>query len=378
MKDIGIYIHIPFCQSKCYYCDFCSFPGTLDNADKYISFIKKEIDMYEEELKDYNVGTIFIGGGTPTVIDGKYVYEIMEYIHKKLNADRVKEVTIEANPKTLDQNKLQIYKIAGINRISVGVQSMNDAMLKKIGRIHTVEDFIHTYKLIRKYEFNNVSFDLMFNLPEQTLEDSIRTLELATELQPEHISYYSLKLEEGTFFYDKYINNQLALPDEDIERDMYHEGINLLMKKGYCHYEISNFAKKGWESKHNIIYWKCEPYIGLGLSAHSYFKSNRYGNTENMNFYFEQVSNKRLAIEEKEFIEKDMEMAEYLILGLRLIEGINFKSFEDKFNINIKEVYGKTINKFIKEGLLEESKGNIKLTLKGLDLCNIVFMEILP
>lgn len=378
MKDIGIYIHIPFCQSKCYYCDFCSFPRMLDNAEKYVSYIKKEIDMYEEDLRNYNVGTIFIGGGTPTVIDGKYIYEIMEYIYKKLNANRVKEITIEANPKTLDQNKLQIYKKAGINRISIGVQSMNDIMLKKLGRIHTVEDFINTYKLIRKCKFNNVSFDLMFNLPGQTLEDSIRTLELATELQPEHISYYSLKIEEGTLFYNKYINNQLILPDEDIERDMYHEGINILFQKGYLHYEISNFARKGYESKHNIIYWKCGPYIGLGLSAHSYFKSHRYGNTEDMNLYFEQISNGRLAIEEKEFIGKDMEMAEYLILGLRLIEGINCKNFENKFNINIKEVYEKTINKFIKEGLLEENNGNIRLTQKGLDICNIVFMEILP
>ncbi len=378
MKNIGIYIHIPFCQSKCYYCDFCSFPNMLENSEKYISFIKKEIDMYEEELRDYNVSTIFIGGGTPTVIDGKYIYEIMDYIYKKTNANNVEEITIEANPITLDKDKLQIYKKAGINRISIGVQSMTDTMLRKIGRIHTVEDFINTYNLIRKFEFSNVSFDLMFNLPEQTLEDSIKTIELAIELEPEHISYYSLKIEEGTQFYSKYINNQLILPNEDIERDMYHKGIELLEKKGYGHYEISNFAKKGYESKHNLIYWKCEPYIGLGLSAYSYFKNCRYGNTEDMNIYFDQISNMKLAIEEKEFIDKDMEMAEYLILGLRLIKGVSYKKFSDKFGVNIKDIYGKTINKFILEGLLEEDKDNIRLTKKGLDLCNIVFMEILP
>ncbi len=378
MKNIGIYIHIPFCQSKCYYCDFCSFPNMLENSEKYISFIKKEIDMYEEELRDYNVSTIFIGGGTPTVIDGKYIYEIMDYIYKKTKANKVEEITIEANPKTLDNDKLQIYKKAGINRISIGLQSMNDTMLKRIGRVHTVEDFINTYKLIRKFEFSNVSFDLMFNLPEQTLEDSLKTLELAIELEPEHISYYSLKVEEGTLFYSKYIKNQLILPNEDIERDMYHKGMELLEKGGYGHYEISNFAKKGYGSKHNLIYWKCKPYIGLGLSAHSYFRNYRYGNTEDMNLYFDQISNMKLAIEEKEFIDKDMEIAEYLILGLRLIKGVSYKKFRDKFGINITDIYGKTINKYILEGLLEEDKDNIRLTKKGLDLCNIVFMEILP
>ncbi|WIV10680.1 radical SAM family heme chaperone HemW [Proteiniborus sp. MB09-C3] len=378
MKDIGIYIHIPFCKSKCYYCDFCSFPRMLDSAEKYVSYIKKEIDLYEEDLKEYNVNTIFLGGGTPTVIDGKYIYEIIDYIYKKTNANQVKEITIEANPKTLDEEKLEMYKKAGINRISIGVQSMNDMMLKKIGRIHTVEDFTNTYNLIRKYEFNNVSFDIMFNLPEQTLEDSIRTLKLAIQLEPEHISYYSLKIEEGTPFNNKYINKQLILPDEDVEREMYHEGIELLKKKGYHHYEISNFAKKGYESKHNLIYWKCEPYIGLGLSAHSYFKNYRYGNTEDMNIYFEQISNKNLATVEKELIDKDMEIAEYLILGLRLIEGVNSNKFKEKFNINIKDIYGKTINKFINEGLLEEDRDNIRLTKGGLDLSNIVFMEILP
>lgn len=378
MKDVGIYIHIPFCQSKCYYCDFCSYPKMMGSAEKYVSYIKKEIDLYEKGLIDYNVSTIFIGGGTPTVIDGKFIYEIIEYIHKKTNANNINEITIEANPKTLDEEKLTIYKNAGINRISIGLQSMNDKMLKKIGRIHTVEDFINTYNLVRKHEFNNVSFDLMYNLPEQTLEDSIRTLELATQLEPEHISYYSLKVEEGTPFFYKYIDNQLILPDEDTERDMYHNGIELLEHKGYYHYEISNFAKKGYESKHNLIYWNCEPYIGLGLSAHSYFNNYRYGNTEDINLYFEQISNMNLAITEREFIDKNMEMAEYLILGLRLIQGVNYKNFKVKFNTNIKEVYGKTIDKFINEGLLVEFNDNLRLSRLGLDLCNIIFMEILP
>ncbi|MFA5524555.1 MAG: radical SAM family heme chaperone HemW [Tissierellales bacterium] len=378
MKDVGIYIHIPFCQSKCYYCDFCSFTKVIDNVEEYVSSIKKEIDLYEKYLNEYNISTIFIGGGTPTVIDGKFIYEIIEHIHKKARANNIKEITIEANPKTIDKKKLNYYKKAGINRISIGLQSMNDLTLKNIGRIHTVEDFITTYNLVRKHGFNNVSLDLMYNLPDQTLEDSIRTLELAIKLEPEHISYYSLNIEEGTPFYNKYINNQLILPDEDTERDMYHNGIDLLEQKGYYHYEISNFAKKGYECKHNMIYWNCEPYIGLGLSAHSYFNNFRYGNTDNMDFYFEKISNKNLAIAEKEFIDNKMEIAEYLILGLRLTQGIKYNSFKEKFNIDIKEVYGGTIEKFINEGLLVEETGNIRLSRLGLDLCNIVFMEILP
>lgn len=378
MKDIGIYIHLPFCKSKCYYCDFCSSPSLLDNEEKYVAFIKKELDLYKEELREYSVNTIFFGGGTPTLINAKYIYDILEHIYKNLNTFDVKEITIEANPKTVNEEKLNIYNKAGINRISIGVQSMNDVMLKKIGRIHTVKDFLDTYNLVRKHGFNNVSFDLMFNLPEQTLDDSMRTLEMAVELEPEHISYYSLKIEEGTPFYDKYVHKELELPDEDIERDMYHKGIELLYEHGYLHYELSNFAKKGYESKHNLIYWKCKPYIGLGISAYSYFENYRYGNTENMNQYFNCINSGSFPIVEKEFIDKNMEMAEYLILGLRLIEGISYDDFYNKFGVNIKEVYGKTIDKFIQQDLLIESGKKLRLSKKGLDLCNIVFMEILP
>ncbi|SDZ19623.1 oxygen-independent coproporphyrinogen-3 oxidase [Proteiniborus ethanoligenes] len=378
MGDIGIYVHIPFCQSKCYYCDFCSYPSILDNSEKYISYLKREIDIYEERLKDYSISTIFLGGGTPTAINGEYIYEIMGYIHKKLNTNRIKEVSIESNPKTLDDEKLNIYKNAGINRISLGVQSMNDTMLNKIGRIHTAEDFINTYRLIRKHGFDNVNFDIMFNLPGQTIHDSIKTLGIITELEPEHISYYSLKIEEDTPFYHMYMNKQIVLPDEDTEREMYHKGIELLEKKDYIHYEISNFAKKGYESRHNLIYWRAEPYIGLGLSAHSYFEKFRYGNTEDLNIYFEQLSNGQLPIEEKEFIDDNMEVAEYIILGLRLMQGVNIEDFRKRFCIDILDKYGEIIDKFIKKGLLEKKDNNIKLTKKGLDLCNLVFMEILP
>lgn len=378
MKDIGIYIHIPFCQSKCYYCDFCSYPNMLDDSKKYISYLKREIDLYEHDLKNYNISTIFFGGGTPTIIDGKYIYEIIEYLHNKFNINKVKEISIESNPKTLDNEKLNIYKKSGINRISLGVQSMNDKMLKRIGRIHTSEDFIQTYNLIRKKGFDNINFDIMFNLPQQTLEDSNKTLELVADLEPEHISYYSLKIEEKTPFAKQYSNNELILPDEDVEREMYHNGIKFLEKKGFNHYEISNFAKEGYESKHNLIYWKAEPYIGLGLSSHSYFNGFRYGNTENLNVYIEQLSNGKLAIEEKEFIDKDMEVAEYLILGLRLIEGININSFWEKFDVELLNKHGVVINKYIKEGLLEMKGDNIRLTKRGLDLCNIVFTDILP
>lgn len=378
VEDISLYIHIPFCQSKCLYCDFCSFSNLFDCVEKYVFNLKREIDIYEEKLKKYKIKTIYIGGGTPSVIDGKFIYEIMDYIFRKLNISNLEEITIEVNPKTLNSNKLEIYKDLGINRISIGVQSMNDEMLKRIGRIHTVKDFINTYNLIRKFNFDNVSFDLMFNLPDQSLFDSIRTLELAAELKPDHISYYSLKVEEGTPFYKEFIDGKLKLPDEDTERQMYHRAIDFLETKGYLHYEISNFARKGYESKHNLVYWRCLPYIGLGLSAHSYFENYRYGNTNNLEHYLKEIAKGRLAIEEKEYISSNMEMAEYMILGLRLINGVNYKAFEDKFKTSLFNIYGDILNKFIVNGLLEKRNDSIALTKKGLDLCNIVFMEILP
>lgn len=378
MKDIGVYVHIPFCKSKCLYCDFNSYTNKQDLVEKYIYYLKKEIDLYTAELKGFNVKTIFIGGGTPSYVDGRYIYEIIEHMNKQLNMGKLAEFSIEVNPKTLDREKLNIYKQIGINRISMGVQSFNDVMLKRIGRIHSVNDVIETYNMIRKHGFDNINFDIMFNLPGQSIENVKDTLKKAIILSADHISYYSLKLEEGTPFYISHQKSELQLPDEDAEREMYHSGVELLKQNGYYHYEISNFAKKEYKCEHNLIYWNVEPYVGLGISAHSNINNKRYGNLYDFEDYFTKIDNKELPITEVEVINREMEMAEYIILGLRLIQGINKSSFARRFSVDIEEKFGDIITKHVKQGLLYEDLNNIKLTKQGLDLCNLVFMDILP
>ncbi|MGF7056367.1 radical SAM family heme chaperone HemW [Brassicibacter mesophilus] len=378
MKDIGVYVHIPFCKSKCLYCDFNSYTNKQDLVEKYIYYLKKEIDLYTAELKEFNVKTIFIGGGTPSYVDGRYIYEIIEHMNKRLNMSKLAEFSIEVNPKTLDREKLNIYKQIGINRISMGVQSFNNDMLKRIGRIHSANDVIETYNMIRKHGFDNINFDIMFNLPEQSIDNVKDTLKKAIILSADHISYYSLKLEEGTPFYISHQKSELQLPDEDEEREMYHSGVELLKQNGYYHYEISNFAKKEYKCEHNLIYWNVEPYVGLGISAHSNINNKRYGNLYDFEDYFTKIDNKELPITEVEVINREMEMAEYIILGLRLIQGINKSRFARRFSVDIGEKFGDIITKHVKQGLLYEDLNNIKLTKQGLDLCNLVFMDILP
>ncbi|AFS78837.1 oxygen-independent coproporphyrinogen-III oxidase 1 [Gottschalkia acidurici 9a] len=379
-RELGIYIHIPFCYSKCYYCDFNSHIDQYSYIEKYIEYLKKEIDLYENSIKEYKLKTIFFGGGTPSLIDQKYICEIIEYIYKKMNTQYLEEITIEANPKTLNEAKLSAYRDAGVNRISLGLQTLNDNLLKNIGRIHSVQDFYDTYNLIRKNGFKNINVDIMFNLPNQSVTDVLDTLEKVVELDIEHISLYSLKVEEGTPFYNMYESGEITLPDEDIEREMYHRSIRFLEDRGYKQYEISNFSKKDYECKHNLIYWKLKPYIGLGLSAHSNIGSYRYGNVESFSDYFSLIDEKKLPIikDEKEFIDIDMEIAEYIILGLRLTKGIDKQEFKLKYNKGIEEVFKENLDKFINQGLICQDDKVIRLTKRGLDLCNLVFMELLP
>ena len=378
MKELSLYIHIPFCESKCYYCDFCSFGNRFDLVDKYISYLKKEIDIYRDIYADYIIKTIFIGGGTPSIIEEEYIFDITNHLHKRFSMKGLEEFTIESNPNSLNDNKLKVYKESGINRISLGLQSMDNNILKDIGRLHTKEDFIKIYKKIRNHQFNNVNIDLMFNLPNQSVNDLLNTLKEVNTLSPEHISFYSLKVEEGTPFHDRKLKGKLDLPSEDNERKMYHKGIEFLLNKGYNHYEISNFSKRGYESKHNLAYWQVKPYIGLGLAAHSNINNKRYGNFSDFQSYFSSIDNKKLPIDETEYIDENMEMSEYAILGLRLTDGINKDVFYKRFNINFDEIFGENIKKLISRGLLIEKDSNISLTPLGLDLSNIVFMELLP
>lgn len=373
MKEIGIYIHIPFCIKKCEYCDFVSYCNKKEYVPQYINALKKEIK--NNINKEYKITTIYIGGGTPSSIEENYIADIIETIKLNMNEENLKdfeniEVTIEVNPGTVNKEKLQVYKKIGINRLSIGLQETHNELLKSIGRIHTYEEFIKTYNLARKIGFNNINVDLMIALPNQTIQDIKENLEKITKLNPEHISVYSLILEEETPFYNKYNENKIKLPDEELERNMYWYVKNTLENNGYMHYEISNFSKKGFESKHNMNCWNQEEYLGFGVAAHSYNNRIRYSNTNSIEEYIK-GSNK--IIHEEQTLE-DMQK-EYMLLGLRKIEGINIQKFKNKFAQNPIFIFKEQLNKLVDEELIIVDGNEIKLTNKGLDLANIVWEE---
>lgn len=373
MKEIGIYIHIPFCIKKCEYCDFVSYCNKEKYVPQYINALKKEIK--NNINKEYKITTIYIGGGTPSSIEENYIADIIETIKLNMNDENLKEfknveVTIEVNPGTVTEKKLETYKEIGINRLSIGLQETHDELLKSIGRIHTYEEFLKTYNLARKIGFNNINVDLMIALPNQTIQDIKENLEKIIKLNPEHISVYSLILEEGTPFYNKYNENKIRLPDEELERNMYWYVKNTLENNGYIHYEISNFSKKGFESKHNMNCWNQEEYFGFGVAAHSYNNKIRYSNTNSIEEYIK-GSNK--IIHEKQTLE-DMQK-EYILLGLRKIEGINIQKFKNKFAQNPIFIFKEQLSKLVDEELIIVDGNEIKLTNKGLDLANIVWEE---
>ena len=289
-KEIGIYVHIPFCKRKCYYCDFISYTNKDDKIEEYVEAVKKEIELQKIRSE---ITTIYIGGGTPSYIESKYIIEIMEEICKK-NVSNNAEITIEVNPGTVTIEKLKDYKKCGINRLSIGLQSVQDELLKQIGRIHNFEQFLETYKMARKVGFKNINVDLMLGLPTQRIKDLRESLEKVLELQPEHISVYSLIVEDGTPIANKIEKGEMQLPEEELERNMYCYVKNTLELNGYKHYEISNFAKKGYESKHNMNCWNQKEYIGIGAAAHSYRDITRYSNTEKIEEYIRNVKNEKL------------------------------------------------------------------------------------
>ena len=373
MKDIGIYIHIPFCMHKCYYCDFISFAGKENLIEQYINTLKKEIEN-EEKLKEYNIKTIYIGGGTPSYINEKYIKEIVELINSKYNVDKTTEITIEVNPGTVTKEKLQTYYNSHINRLSIGLQSTNNKLLKEIGRIHNYEEFLETYYLARDIGFKNINIDLMLGLPNQELKDIEKSLDEVINLKPEHISVYSLILEEETKLEEKVNNKELELPDETLERKMYWLVKEKLERSGYIHYEISNFAKKGFESKHNLDCWNQKEYIGFGLAAHSYLNNIRYSNAENFKEYFESSLNKKIIHETQT---KEEKQKEFMLLGLRKIDGIKISEFKNKFVENPIYLYRESLNKLVNKKLIEIDQDDIKLTKKGIDLANIVWEEFI-
>ena len=377
MKEIGVYIHIPFCKQKCYYCDFISYANKENCMEKYIEALKKEIENYIKN-NAFKISTVYIGGGTPSYIDSKYIGEIFELFKKSNLLENAKEVTIEVNPGTVTEQKLKEYKIFGINRLSIGLQSTENRLLKEIGRIHNYDEFSNTYKLARKVGFKNINVDLMIGLPNQSILDIKKSLEKITNLEPEHISVYSLIVEEETPISKMIENGKLILPSEELERNMYWYVKNFLELKGYKHYEISNFAKVGYESKHNLDCWKQKEYIGFGVAAHSYINDIRFGNTCDFDKYVSNCENNefeknKILDEEKQ--SKFQKEQEYMLIGLRKLDGISISNFKDKFGENPVFIFRNELNKLVDSGLLNIDLDNIKLTSKGLDLANLVWEE---
>lgn len=373
MKEMSLYIHIPFCKQKCLYCDFPSYAGLEKFEDEYIEAINKEI---MDKASDYLISSIFIGGGTPSYLSEKNLDSLLKTL-KKLNLKEDAEFTVECNPGTLNENKLIIMKNHKVNRLSMGLQSTKNNLLEAVGRIHTFEEFKENYMLARKIGFKNINVDLMFGLPDQTLEDWTQSLEEIALLQPEHISAYSLIIEEGTCFYKLYEDNKLNLPSEDCERNMYLITKNILKNYGYHQYEISNFARDNKECSHNKVYWQCKEYLGLGASASSFIDENRIKNVDNIRDYINKINNNEDVSEEvyKNSIEDDME--EFVFMGLRMIEGISLDEFEERFKKNINDIYADVIEKNVKLELLVLNRGRLYLTSKGIELSNTVMSDFI-
>lgn len=378
MNTIALYIHIPFCQKKCYYCDFNSYSGRQHLIKDYVEALKKEILIYKSVLNNYRISTIFFGGGTPSILEGDQIADIMDTIKKHYDVEDSAEISVEANPGTLNYNKLKRYYSSGINRLSMGLQACQNTLLKTLGRIHNFEDYLRNVEEARGIGFLNINTDLMFSLPGQSEDDLKKCLEKIVLLDIPHISAYSLIVEEGTPFNDWVKDKTIVLPDEETQLEMYHSTIEYLKEKGYEHYEISNFARPGFQCKHNMVYWHNKQYIGLGAGSHSYFNKERFSNVNDIEEYTHLVEDGKIPLENRIGLSIKDEISETMFLGLRLMEGISVKKFIERFKVSPFQIYKKQIKKFSAQGLLEYDEASIKLTQKGIDISNVVFQELLP
>jgi oxygen-independent coproporphyrinogen-3 oxidase len=377
MKPLSIYIHIPFCERKCNYCDFLSFQSTEKDQMTYVQALIDEIISYKKYKEKYNIKSIFVGGGTPSILMIKHMKAIFEALKASFVLGQDIEITVEINPGTVDKEKLKAYKEIGINRLSIGLQSTEDDLLKMLGRIHNYETFLKTYKNARQVGFENINIDLIFGLSNQKIDQWERTLRTITDLGPEHISCYSLIIEEGTPYFDWYKEGVLQYPDEEIERNMYHMAIEFLGNKGYQHYEISNFSKPGYESYHNLTYWTGKEYLGVGLGASSYLNKIRYKNPAQLESYIGSAQALKDIRMNSEPIKVFEEIEEFMFLGLRLIKGVSTETFYQRFHQNIEEVYGEQLKELERMQLIQRDDNFIHLTSKGIDVSNYVFEKFL-
>ena len=381
-RNLELYLHIPFCVRKCNYCDFFSASGTQEEQAAYVSAMIREIQSYHELSKEYEVQTIFLGGGTPSLLTPEQIEQIFAAIYHKFSVIENAEITMEMNPGTVDIEKLHAMKAAGVNRLSIGLQSAQDEELKMLGRIHTYEEFLETWKLTEKAGFENRNIDLMSALPGQTIESYEDTLSKVLALEPEHVSAYSLILEEGTVFYDWYEKGKLdrgawKLPSEEEEYAMGELTIQRLAEAGMHRYEISNYAKPGKECRHNLGYWDRTEYLGIGAGSSSLIKGERFDHIRDRKAYIEKIRNGESILIDREILSVESQMEEFMYLGLRKVKGVSRTDFQNYFGKNVNDVYGKVLDKLEEEKLLEYEDDRIRLTHRGMDVSNCVLAEFL-
>lgn len=409
---LELYIHIPFCVRKCNYCDFLSFPAGKEIVERYVRALEEEIRRTGEAVYGQNgrpgetmysqngrpeeavygragggktevrpgsapkISTVFVGGGTPSVLEPEQIRNLFSCLRESFLLEADAEISMEGNPGTLNREKLSVCREAGINRLSLGLQSADDGLLQTLGRIHTWEQFLYNYQDARQAGFRNINIDLMSSLPGQSLENYVKTLETVTALEPEHISSYSLILEEGTpFFASEEIRRQL--PDENTDREMYEKTKEILHEKGYERYEISNYAKPGFACRHNLGYWDEVPYLGLGLGASSYYKNARFSNETDIRTYMENPFVPFLGRNDYECCDEKSRMEDYMIFGLRKMAGVSLSRFEKEFGTAAEEIYGGVIGRYVGMGLLVLEGDRLRLTDAGIDVSNRIFEDFL-
>lgn len=378
-KPLGLYVHIPFCRSKCDYCDFCSIvPNSNSVVEHYTDALILQMEDYSARLRPYLIDTVYIGGGTPTSLDEKRLTRIIENIYRNFKIAKKAEFTIEANPATCDLKSLRRLRKLGVNRLSMGLQSVHDNELRALGRIHTFADLRDTYEAARTAGFDNVSLDLMYGIPEQTEKSFAQTLSTVTALEPDHISMYALKIEDGTPFARR--KDSLVLPDEDTQYSMYMNGVEYLASRGFERYEISNFARGKKYSAHNLKYWHCEEYFGLGAAAHSFLDGERISTTRNIRDFIdglEIVNNDINVIDSKVAVKGEALADDYVMLAMRLSEGVNVADFNAKFGIDFNEKYGAILDDYVDEGFVEKDERGYRFTSQGMFVSNYILSDVL-
>lgn len=378
MKELELYVHIPFCVKKCNYCDFLSAPASERTYDAYVSRLLAEIGAAGLAYKTDGVTSVFIGGGTPSVLSAAQMRQLLRRLKDSFPVLPDAEITVECNPGTLDAEKLQAYYEAGVNRLSIGLQSADEKELRMLGRIHTFEQFVQNYELARKTGFKNINVDIISAIPGQKINDYRQTLLKVTALKPEHISAYALIIEEGTPFYEQMRWNLLQLPSEEVDRQMYQMTKDLLRQSGYERYEISNYARPGFECRHNTGYWLRKNYLGIGLGAASCIENVRFANIADLSGYLKtDAADLPHVYAQREKLNERAQMEEFMFLGLRLMRGVSAEDFQKQFSLTMESVYGEVIQKQLNQKLIEQTKTGYCLTDYGIDISNYVMAEYL-